>query len=274
MGRFKFGICEWSLKARGRDFCKIAAEQKLDCLQLGVGEEVFDGKGLGSQAVIEEYLESSKEYGIEICSLSPQFVDQYSFTMPQDTQEERIVIDIVDKTIELCTIFGCKSFLLPVLGKNGICNGPSFHRAVSYIKRFSEKATEKGIGISLEINQSVEQVYNLLDAVGNPMIKIFFDSQNLYALNGTSMARYFKELVDFIEGVHLKDGVGPMLSGSLLGEGTSGFFKTAQAIIDSNYSGNLIIESVYDKAPVCNQGSPTELLAKDVALLHKVFDIS
>jgi sugar phosphate isomerase/epimerase len=163
---------------------------------------------------------------------------------------------------------------LPILGKNGICDGPSFHRAVSYIKRFSEKAAEKGIETCLEINQSVEQVYNLLDAVGNPMVKIFFDSQNLYALNGTSMARYFKELVDFIGGVHLKDGIGPMLSGSLLGEGTSGFFRTAQAIIGSNYSGNLIIESVYDKASVCNQGSPTELLAKDVALLHKVFDPS
>jgi sugar phosphate isomerase/epimerase len=274
MERFKFGVCEWSLKARGRDLCKIVAEQKLDCLQLGIGEEVFGGKGLGSQAMIEEYLESSEEYGIEICSLSPQFVDQYSFTMPQATQEEQIVVDLVDKTIGLCTTFGCKSFLLPVLGKNGICDGPSFHRAVSYIKRFGEKASEKGIETCLEINQSVEQVYNLLDAVGNPMVKIFFDSQNLYALNGTSMARYFKELVDFIGGVHLKDGIGPMLSGSLLGEGTSGFFRTAQAIIDSNYSGSLIIESVYDKASVCNQGAPTELLTKDVALLHKVFDLS
>lgn len=272
MRRFKYGVCEWSLKARGKELCKIASEQKLDCLQLGVGEEIFCGKGLGSHAIIEEYLKASEEYGMEICSLSPQFVDQYSFTMPQGAQEERVAVELVDKTIELCTTFDCKSFLLPVSGKNGICDGTSFHRAVAYIKRFSEKAAKKGIQTCLEINQSVEQVYNLFDAVDNPMLKIFFDSQNLYASDGTSMARYFKELVNLIVGVHLKDGIGPMLSGSLLGEGTSGFFRTAQAIIESNYSGTLIIESVYDKASVCSQESSEELFAKDVALLHKVFD--
>ena len=88
MGRFKYGVCEWSLKARGKELCKIVAEQKLDCLQLGVGEEVLAGKGLGSPGMIEEYLKASEEYGIEIWSLSPQFVDQYSFTMPRTAREE------------------------------------------------------------------------------------------------------------------------------------------------------------------------------------------
>lgn len=82
--------------------------------------------------------------GVDICSLSPQFVDQYSFTMPQGAEEERIAAELVDRTIDLCGEFGCKSFLLPVLGKNGICDGPSFHRAAAYIKRFSEKAAEEG----------------------------------------------------------------------------------------------------------------------------------
>lgn len=123
MGRFQYGVCEWSLKTRGRELCRIAAEHKLDCLQLGVGEEVLDGKGLGSPAVIEAYRQGSAEYGVDICSLSPQFVDQYSFTMPQGAEEERIAAELVDRTIDLCGEFGCKSFLLPVLGKNGICDG-------------------------------------------------------------------------------------------------------------------------------------------------------
>ena len=63
-----------------------------------------------------------------------------------------------------------------------------------------------------------------------------------------------------------------MLSGSLLGEGTSGFFRTARAILDSDYKGCLILESVYDKASVCGRGAPEELLARDAALLHRVFD--
>lgn len=271
MSRFKYGVCEWSVKARGEAFVKLAADQKLECIQLGVGEETFSGKGLADPAVVEEYWNASEKYGVEISSLSPQFVDQYSFTLAQGAQEEQIAVTLCDKTIDLCEAFGCKSYLLPVLCKNGIVDGPSFHKAVEYIKRFSDRAAEKGIMTCLEINQSVEQVHNLLDAVDNPMVKIFFDSQNLYAYDGTSMARYFKALEEVIGGVHLKDGVGPMLSGSLLGEGTSGFYRTAQAILDSNYAGSLIIESVYDKPTVCDLGTEAELLGRDAATLRRVF---
>ena len=272
MKRYKYGVCEWVLKARGRELCRMAAGQGLDCLQLGVGEEVFSGRGLGNPGLIEEYLRASEEFGVQIESLSPQFVDQYSFTKPRSLQEEEAAVILVEKTIELCGIFGCKSFLLPVLERNGICDGPSFHKAVGYIRRFSEKAWRNGIKTCLEVNLSAEEVRNLLDAVDDPWVKIYFDSQNLYALNGTSMARYFSALSDVIGGVHLKDGIGCMLSGSLLGEGDSGFFKTAAAIRNSNYSGSLIIESVYDKASVCGLGTPEELLARDAATLRKAFE--
>lgn len=272
MGRFQYGVCEWSVKARGKQLCEMAYKSQLDCLQLGVGEEVFAGKGLGDPKRIEEYQKASELYGIMIHSLSPQFVDQYSFTMPQSEQEAQIAAELVGRTIELCHIFGSRSFLLPVLCKNDICDGASFHRAVEYIKRFSDQAADDGIETCLELNQSTEQVRNLLDAVDNPMVKVFFDSQNLYALNGTSMARYFRELEDVIGGVHLKDGNGTMLSGSLLGEGTSGFEKTAQAILESKYKGCLIIESVYDKPTVCTLGAEAELLEKDAVVLHRIFD--
>lgn len=112
-----------------------------------------------------------------------------------------------------------------------------------------------------------------MDAVDNPMVKIFFDSQNLYALNGTSMSRYFTELESEIGGVHLKDGMGDMLSGSLLGEGNSGFYKMAEAILDSTYSGSLRIESVYAKSTVASGGSEQELLGKDAATRHRVFGL-
>ena len=272
MGRFQYGVCEWSLTARGAALCELAAGQKLDCLQLGVGEETLRGEGLGNESIVQEYLRASEQNGVKITSLSPQFVDQYSFTRPQGSEEEEIAIRLVEYTIELCTVFGCDSFLLPVLGKNGIFDGPSFHRAADYIRRFSEEAGKKGISTYLEINQSVEQLHNLLDAVDNPMVRIFFDSQNLYVYDGTSMARYFTAIEELVGGVHLKDGVGTMLSGSLLGEGTSGFQRTAEAILRSSYSGPLILESVYNKPTVSSLGTEEELLARDVATLHSVFD--
>ena len=272
MKRFQYGVREWSLRVRGNALCRLASEKNLDCLQLGVGTEVFRGGGLGSPALIGEYQKACEEYGISVHSLSPQFVDEYSFTMTRGVQEEQTAVKLVERTIELCTVFGCGSFLLPVLMRNGICDGASFHRAVEYIKRFSHIAAEKGIETYIEMNQTAEQVRNLLDAVGNPMVKVFFDSQNLYAEQGTAMAGYFRELEDVIGGVHLKDGEGTMLSGSLLGEGTSGFYKTARAILESSYSGCLIIESVYSKPTVSPLGNEAELLGRVAAALHRIFD--
>ena len=83
---------------------------------------------------------------------------------------------------------------------------------------------------------------------------------------------YYCEVVNRKIYVHLKDGVGTMLSGSLLGEGTSGFYRTAGAILDNGYGGSLIIESVYDKPTVCKLGSERELLARDAATLRRVFE--
>ena len=64
MGRFQYGVCEWSVKARGKQLCEMAYSSHLDCLQLGVGEEVFAGKGLGDPKMIEEYQKASELYEI------------------------------------------------------------------------------------------------------------------------------------------------------------------------------------------------------------------
>lgn len=271
MSRFSYGVCEWSVKARGEDLCRLAAQSKLDCLQLGVGVEIFRGEGLADTRRVETYLSAKEKYGIAIHSLSPQFVDQYSFTRARSSQKEEIAVSLVERTIAFSKIFGCKSFLLPVLEKNGIRDGASFHKAVAYIQHFADEAAKANMETWLEINQSVEEVRNLLAAVDHPMVRIFFDSQNLYAQNGTSMARYFKDLSDVIGGVHLKDGKGSMLSGALLGMGTSGFRQTARAILESDYRGCLILESVYDKPTVCQLGTEEELLARDAETLHRTF---
>lgn len=274
MKKYSYGVCEWSVKARGESFVRMAKRSGLDCIQLGVGTEIFEGRGLADPALVEEYRRSAEENGIEIISISPQFVDEYSFTMPGSCEEEQLVDALIEKTIEQCSTFGCTHFLLPVLGRNDITCGPAFHRAVSCIQKYSQKAAEKGIETDIEMNQSIRQVHDLLDAVDRPMVKVFFDSQNLYAKDGTAMAPYFTTLYNegLIGGIHFKDGKGTMLSGSLLGEGTSGFYKTAKAVLESGYEGPLLIESVYSKPSVAGLGTEEELLKRDADTLHRIFD--
>lgn len=272
-GRFRFGVCEWSLKARGRDLCSEIRQAGLTDLQAGVGTEIFSGMGLADERRREEYLEADEEFGVKVTSVSPQFVDDYSFTHPSSTQEEEVTDHLIREAIRMCGIFRCGSFLLPVLGKNDIRDGASFHRAVRKIREYSEMASAQGIMTCLEINQSVSVIRDLLDAVDSPMLKIFFDSQNMYAAEGTCMVRCYRELQDVIGGIHVKDGLGPVLSGSLLGEGDSGFFRTVEAIRESSYSGSVFIESVYSNPAVASLGEETNLLKKDADTLKKAFGI-
>ena len=271
--RFQLGVCEWSVLFRGRNLCESAKISGLNCVQLGVGTEIFKGEGLSSEKLVEEYQQASQELGVEIVSISPQFVDEYSFTMPRTTEEIEIVDHLIGYTMKMCEKFHCNSFLLPVLCRNDIVDGTSFHNAVSYIRKYAREAREKNLEIYLELNQDLSQLHNLLDAVDCSNVKVFFDSQNLYAQRGISMAKYFTSLSreNLIGGVHVKDGNGGMLSGSLLGEGTSGFYKTCDAILESEYSGPILIESVYSKPGVCNQGTEHELLKRDADTLHRIF---
>lgn len=274
MKRFQLGVCEWSVKSKGASLCRLAKESGLDCLQLGIGTEIFSGEGLGANEQVRAYREACGEYGIHIASLSPQFVDEYSFTMPRDNEEVYMLEKLVDHTLSMCGEFECSSFLMPVLCRNDIVDGHSFHRAVSFIRKYAEAANSDHIRVDLELNQDLEETQNLLDAIDCENVKIFFDSQNLFAQRGTSMHRYFSALMerDLVGGIHLKDGSGSNLSGSLLGEGTSGFYKTAEAIKQSSYSGPLIIESVYCKTNLHHKEPEGLLLRKDADTLHRVFD--
>lgn len=272
MSRFKYGFCEWSLNARGLELCKILADQGLTCMQVGVGTEALTGKGLADPALVEEYLEGSEKYNIDICGTVPISLDYFSYTRPKCPEEEEMAVKMINMAIDLCSVFDCKTYLLPALNNSAIVDGPSFHRAVAQLKRFCDKAAEMGVVTLFESTLSVSRTIDVLEAVDHPMLKLFFDSQNTYAYDGTFAAGWFKELSPLIYEIHLKDGVDSILSGSILGEGTSGFHKTAQAIIDSGFSGNLLLENCYEAAPLCYQGDPMDLLAKDVQVLHDIFD--
>ena len=273
MSRFQLGVCEWSVRARGRALMELTKRCELDCVQLGVGMEIMANRGLADKATVQEYRQASEETGVEIVSLSPQFVDNYSFTCPQNAQDEAVAMELCTRTIDLLQTFDCRNFLLPVLCRNTICDGVSFHRAVERIRILADMAADKGAMTCLEINLSLAKVYDLLDAVNRDDVKIFFDSQNLFALDGTSMARYYTELArqHLIGGIHLKDGIDNMLSGSLLGDGNSGFERTAKAIAESDYRGCILTESVYANPTVAHLGSEEELLARDAVTMKRYF---
>lgn len=272
MSRFNYGICEWSLKERGKQLCKTISEVGLTCFQVGVGVETLQNDGLADSRNIEQYLDAAAEFGLVISCVVPTALDYYSFCKPETQEEEETADKLIDMTIDLSETFGCKSFLLPALNRGAIVDSRSFHKAVHKIKKYCEKAAEKGVMTLFESTLGVKQTIDVMEAVDHPQFQLFFDSQNPYLFDGTFAAGWFRELSDHIKEIHVKDGLGTDMSGALLGHGSSGFIKTAKAIIESDFSGNILLENYYQNPPLCFEGYYKDLLRLDVDILKKTFD--
>lgn len=271
MSRFNFGIVEWALKARGEELCRIISDVGLTCFQVSVGVETLTGGGIADEKLVQEYLNASAKYGLNITCVVPTALDYYSFCRPETQEEDETARRIINLTIDTAEKLGCKYFLLPSLNRGSIVDGPSFHRAVRDIKDYCRRAADKGIMTLFESTLSVQKTIDVMEAVDHPMFKLFFDSQNPYLFDGTFAAGWYRALADEIMEIHVKDGRGADLSGALLGQGDSGFKKCAAAILESGFTGNIMLENYYQDPPLYYEGDFMDLLRKDVAIMKETF---
>jgi sugar phosphate isomerase/epimerase len=119
----------------------------------------------------------------------------------------------------------------------------------------------------------VENLLRLINEVGNPNVKVYFDTQNYYLHEKVDVAAMVEPLISHICEVHVKDGYEADLepSGALLGKGDSGFFDTIAELRRCGYSGWLISENFYDRGPVSRlSDDPIELLLKDYQIMKSI----
>lgn len=272
MRRFHYGICEWSLLERGKDLCKLVSEAGFTHVSLGIGTETLSGGGLANPSRMEEYLSSKEKYGLTYSSTALTALDHYSYCNPTSVSEEETACQLIDFAIDCAEKLGCRSYLLPAFHRSAITDSGSFTRAVKIMKKSCERAAEKGIYTYFESPLSAEKVIDVLEAVDHPMFKVYFDSQNNYLVDDTNMAELFRQLAPWVGEIHVKDGIGKALSGALLGEGTSGFLETAQAILESEFEGTIVVENYYYLPPLSERGEYLDLIKTDFATMQHVFD--
>jgi sugar phosphate isomerase/epimerase len=110
--------------------------------------------------------------------------------------------------------------------------------------------------------------------VGNPNVKLYFDTQNYYFFYKLYTPDLIPALMPYICEVHVKDGRRDDLSpaGALLGEGDSDFFATIEALKKHNYQGWLVSENFYDHGPISSIAEDSvELMRRDLKTLQELF---
>src|SRR6266481_6470289 len=132
---------------------------------------------------------------------------------------------------------GLKTVLLAFFGKGDLVGDEAGQREViRRLKRVAPKAEKAGVSLGLESWLSAEDTVRIMDRVGSPAVKMYYDvcNSNDRGYDIYKEIRWLgkKNICEF----HLKE------NGFLLGQGKVDFARVREAIEDIGYQGWVQIE--------------------------------
>lgn len=271
--KIQLGITEWSLPVEGPYGCKIAADVGFEGIQLDIGSHERNFPKT-RRCVQDAYLEAADKFGIQYTSIACNELDNFDMVAQKGFPERDIAFKTIISAIDAAAAMEIPNVMVQSFKASALETGQDFERAVNVIRRASEYALAQGeITLGLENLLSVENLLRLINDVGQPNVKIYFDTQNYYLSEKADVAAMVEPLIPHICEVHVKDGYQSDMepSGALLGEGDSGFFDTIAELRKCGYSGWLISENFYDRGPIGKLNSdPKALMLKDYQVLKSV----
>ncbi|MFJ7724608.1 sugar phosphate isomerase/epimerase family protein [Neobacillus sp. NPDC097160] len=269
----KIGICQWSLPIDGPHACKLAAQLGIDGIQLDIGG-YERGFPLSRKIVQESYLELGDQYGVSFPSIAVNETSNWSMTTPKNSQEHQIIMTAITKAIETAEIMNIPLVMIPSFEASDIKNEFDFQRSIETLQDACDYAKDLGITIATENLLSIDEMFRLFNGVNRSNLKLYFDTQNHYLSKGYDIPEMIEKLGSlFCNEIHVKDGRYGYVSGSLLGEGDSGFFRSMEVLKKIGYSGWINIENYYDQLPLSLENdNPVELIKKDIETLKSTIN--
>ncbi len=228
---FKIGACEWNLGKADPSSLELAKEIGLDGIQVDMGSPAAD-LPLRRPEVQKAYLEMAKKTGMGIGSIALGATN--SVPLKSDPRAAQWLLDAID----VCKAMG-RSIVMPACFGNGdldMAKTGEIDHLVGVLKDAAAKAEKQGITIGLESYLSAEDNLKIIERVGSPALKVYYDVGNSTD-KGRDVLKEIpllgKEICEF----HFKDGR------HMLGQGRIDFKKVRQAIDKIDYSGWIQIEA-------------------------------
>lgn len=228
---FKIGACEWNLGRADASSFEVAKEIGLDGVQVNMGSLAND-MHLRKPEVQQAYLEAARRTGREIASLA--IGEMNNVPLKSDPRAEQWLWDALDVAKALGI-----SIVMPACFYKGdldLSRTQEIDHLVKVLKQASAKAEKLGITIGLESYLSAEDNLTLLDRVGSPALKVYYDVGNSTD-KGRDVLKEIPLLGKRICEFHFKDGR------FRLGEGRIDFRKVRQVLDQIEYSGWIQLEA-------------------------------
>jgi sugar phosphate isomerase/epimerase len=253
--RFKIGACDWSLGKRADTAAFDVAKQiGLDGVQVSLGT-VEDDMKLRRPQRQKEYQDAARASGVAIASLALGELNNIPYK--SDPRTEVWVSDCVDVMVAL----GVKVVLLAFFAKGDLTgDSAGTDEVVRRLKRVAPKAEKAGVILGLESWLSAEDTLRIIDRVGSPAVKMYYDVCNSTE-RGYDVPKEIrwlgrKNICEF----HLKE------NGALLGQGKVNFEQVRDAINDIGYEGWMQIEGAVPRG-----GKLVESYTANLNFLRKLF---
>ena len=229
---FKIGACDWSLGKRCDPAAfDVAKRIGLDGVQVSMGS-VANDMHLRRPDVQKIYLVAAERTGLEIASLA--IGEMNSVPLKSDPRAARWLAESID----VCKALGLTVSMPACFGAGNLdmSNTAEIDHLVKVLKDVAPKAEKRGVLIGLENYLSAEDNLRIIERVGSPALKVYYDVGN----STDKMRDIHKEirlLGKTICEFHFKDGK------HLLGQGRIDFRQVRKTLDEIGYRGWIVLES-------------------------------
>ena len=230
--RFQIGACDWSIGRQADPAAmELAKQVGLDGVQVSLGT-LADDMHLRRPEVQQRYKDAANQSGVEVLSLAIGELNNIPYKSDPRT------IPWVSDGIEVCRAMNCRVILLAFFHKNDLRDDkPGRDETVRRLKEVAPKAEKMGILLGIESWLSAEDHMRIIDRVGSPALKVYYDVANSTE-RGYDIFKEIRwlgrqgQICEF----HMKE------NGALLGHGRIDFQKVRAALDDIGYRGPMQIE--------------------------------
>lgn len=254
--RFPLGACDWSLGQMAKtEAFDVAQEIGLDGVQVSLGTAAND-MHLRRPEIQAAYRAAVERTGLKVASLAIGEMNNVPYKSDPRT------IEWVADSIDACQALGCSCVLLAFF-YHGDLKGDAqgTQEVVRRLREVAPKAEKAGVSLGLESWLSAEEHVDIIDRVGSPAVKVYYDVANASKM-GYDIYREIRWLGQqgLICEFHAKE------NGALLGQGVVDFPRVRAAMEAINYQGWIQIEGA-----VPSGGSMKESYVANQRFLRSVF---
>ena len=261
--RYKIAVCDWMILKRQKlgAFAR-AKEIGADGVEVdmgGLGDRETFANELAKPEVREQFLAEAAKLKLEISSIAMSGFYAQSFA--ERATVERMVQDTIDTMVVLMV----KTAFLPLGVKGDLVQRPELRSAlIERLKMAATKAEQARVVIGVETALDAAAEAKLLDEVGSPAIRSYFNFANALQNNRDLIAELKTLGKDRICQIHVTNADGVWLEH----DPKIDLPKVKAALDDMGWSGWLVIERSRDAK---DPGNVVRNFGENAAYLKKIF---